>query len=542
VSEAVSTPVLIVGGGPVGLALAVLLDRFGIDHVVVERAPATTDHPKARNLTARSMELFRILGLEERIRARSLRYDEGPVGASLAFGQIYCESGTGRILGETRAQPNVNAPSPKVCVAQDVVEEALAEAASSAAHTRISWQTELVSFENGPEGVTAVLRDVPTGQESRVAARYLVACDGASSGVRAQLRVPLEGPGLLQQMVSYYYRADLGHLPHASRWTALWIIPSDPGVPFGPIVSTEPEGQRWIFIHYLENDEAPPLDEDELFRTIRAHWGIPELEIELINMVRWRMQGLLPTSFRRDSVLLAGDAAHAIPPTGGVGLNTGLADAHCLAWKLAFVLRGAAGESLLDTYELERRPAAAAAIAWATENRVQYLRTQSAAERRHEDPDGWRAALIDVNRAFDSDGLSMGWIYEQGALIDDGSPVPSVDAARYWPTDRPGARFPHLWVDAERTESTIDWFDTAFVLVCGPDADGWCRAGELAAAESSAPLVVRRLPWLIGPLSLERDGALLVRPDGHVAWRPEPGIGDPLAALKEAFATVLGKR
>ena len=536
-----SPEILIVGGGPVGLTLAVLLDRFGIEHVVVERSATTTDHPKSRSLSARSMELFRVVGLEERLRARSLRGDQGPIAASQAFGQVYCESGSGRILGETRAQAPVNAPSPNVCVAQDVVEEALADAACAAAHTTLLRATELVSFENGSAGVTAVIRDVPTGRERQVEARYLVACDGANSGIRAALGIPVEGPGQLQQMVSYYYRADLAHLPHATQSTALWIVPNDPGVPFGPIVATEPEGQRWIYIQYLEHDDDPPLADEELFRTIRAHWGIPDLELELINTVRWRLQGILPTSYRVQSVLLAGDAAHAIPPTGGVGLNTGLADAHGLAWRLAYVVRGLASEGLLDSYQVERRPVAAAAIEWATENRIQYLRTAAAAERRHEDPEGWRRALVAVNRAFDSEGLSMGWIYREGALIDDGTPMPAVDVARYWPSDRPGARFPHVWLDSARTQSTIDWFDTAFVLVCGPDADRWLEAGERVAAENALPLAVERLPWLAGPLSLARDGAALVRPDGHVAWRPPAVLLDPAAALRDALVVVLGK-
>lgn len=538
-TDALATPVLIVGGGPVGLTLALLLDRFGIDHLVVERAPTTTDHPKARGLSARSMELYRVLGLEERLRSRALRGDEGPIAAASAFGQVYCESGSGRILGETRAQAPINAPSPNVCVAQDVVEEALADAARAAAHTQLRWQTELVSFEQDEAHVNAVIRDARSGREQRVESGYLVACDGASSGVRAALGIPMEGPGRLQQMVSYYYRADLGHLPHAAKTTALWIVPSDPDVPFGPIVATDPEAQRWIFIHYLENDDDASLTDEELFRTIRAHWGIPDLPIELINVVRWRMQGLLPVSFRSGRVLLAGDAAHAIPPTGGVGLNTGLADAHGLAWRLALVVGGVAPAALLDTYEVERRPAAAAAIEWATENRIQYLKTQQAAERRHEDPEGWRQALAAVNRAFDSEGLSMGWIYAEGAVIDDGSSMPELDVARYWPTDRPGARFPHLWLDAARTRSTIDWFDTAFVLVCGPDAGDWAEAGEAVAAAGSVPLTVGRLPWVIGPITLERDGAALVRPDGHVAWRPAAGVSDKPAALRAALASII---
>ncbi|GAA5056133.1 hypothetical protein HNP84_006971 [Thermocatellispora tengchongensis] len=135
----------------------------------------------------------------------------------------------------------------------------------------------------------------------------------------------------------------------------------------------------------------------------------------------------------------------------------------------------------------------------------------------------------------------MGYVYTDGAIVDDGSPVPPYDSRRYWPTDRPGARFPHFWMDVEKTESSIDWFDTSFVLVCGPEAEGWHRAGEDLAAAGPAtggvPLRVRRLPHLLGPLTIGREGAVLVRPDGHVAWRArEAGDGTRVA---EALARVL---
>jgi tetracenomycin A2 monooxygenase-dioxygenase len=131
----------------------------------------------------------------------------------------------------------------------------------------------------------------------------------------------------------------------------------------------------------------------------------------------------------------------------------------------------------------------------------------------------------------------MGFIYGDGAVVDDGSPLPPHDPQRYWPTDRPGARFPHMWIDAEHTESTIDWFDTAFVLVCGPHAQGWEQAGLDLAASLPVRLDTRRLPHLLGPLSIGFTGAALVRPDGHVAWRTR-GPGDP-AELRSALNQVL---
>ncbi len=531
----IETPVLIAGGGPVGMALALLLGRFGIDNVIVERSRSTTEHPKARGLTGRSMEILRLLGVEDEVRAGGLRSDVSPEAASLAWTQVYCESGVGRVIGSVTPEPALNSPSPKCCVAQDVVEQALDRALADSGHTTFLRGVELAEFDNGPDGVEAVVRGVADSSEIRVRARYMAGCDGIDSQVRAALGIGTEGPGVLHQMASYFYRADLSHLPHAGRYQSLWIVPRDPEIPSGPILATDPGGQRWLFVHYLTDDEQPLTDE-QVVSVVRAHWGIPDLDVEIINMMRWRMQARLADDFRGGSVFLVGDAAHAIPPTGGIGLNSGFQDAHNLAWKLAFVLDGAAHEDLLTTYTTERRAFGAEAIAWSTRNRELQLKAAAAAGRHEEDPDAWRDALREVHRSFRSEGLAMGYAYERGALIDDGEPRREFDPEQYEPSDRPGARFPHIWLDGGRTESAIDWFGRDLVLVCGPDADGWRTAGA-AARDEGLPVDVKTLPWMAGDITFESDGAVLVRPDGHVAWRP--GRSD--AAAFEELPGVLRK-
>jgi hypothetical protein len=176
---------------------------------------------------------------------------------------------------------------------------------------------------------------------------------------------------------------------------------------------------------------------------------------------------------------------------------------------------------------------------FALRNQRRLEEMDEAFRRRDEDPETWRALLVDQDDQLHSDGQSMGYIYRSAAVVDDGSPLPAHDSRRYWPTDRPGARFPHFWMDVERTESTIDWFDTTFVLVCGPDGDVWADAGARLAGRA-APLRVRRLPHLLGPVTIGRDGAVLVRPDGHVAWRSR-GAGDP-EQLSRALGQVLAAR
>jgi 2-polyprenyl-6-methoxyphenol hydroxylase-like FAD-dependent oxidoreductase len=535
----IQTPVLIVGGGPVGMALGLLLDRFGIDHVIVEREPTTTKHPKARGITGRTMEMLRLWGIEDRVRAGGLRAEVGAEAASLAWAQVYCESGVGRMIGATNPEPTVNSPSPKCCVAQNVVEEALDDVVKAARHTTFLRETELVDFENGADGVKATVRDLRTGAPRTVRARFMAACDGSDSRVREMTGVEVVGAGYLHNMASYYYRADLAYLPHAGRYLSLWIIPQDRGVPFGPILATGPSADRWLFVHYMTEGEAP-LTEEALISVVRAHWGVPDLEVELIDMMRWRMQAVLASTFRERSVFLVGDAAHAIPPTGGLGLNTGVQDAHNLAWKLALVLRGQAEDAVLDTYSTERQPYAGAVIQWAIENRERQLRASAAAARRHEDPAEWRAALRDVDRSLQSEGLAMGWIYPEGALVPDGAEPGELDPGLYRPTDQTGARFPHMWLDAGRRRSTIDWFDTDFVLVTGSDAQEWRRVGERVAGEGTMPLAVRSLPWMAGHITFESDEAVLVRPDGHVAWRSGPvPDAEKHRALSGAMSSIL---
>lgn len=265
---------------------------------------------------------------------------------------------------------------------------------------------------------------------------------------------------------------------------------------------------------------------------------MPTLRVEPINVNFWRMSAQVAQKFRGGNIFLAGDAAHRFPPTGGMGLNSGAQDVHNLAWKLAFVLGGTADASLLDTYEMERRPVALANTAWSVGNFKRLGRVTEAYYRRHEDPVGWRETIVDLDNHLHSEGQAMGYIYEKGALIDDGEPPMPPDPRYYWPTDRPGARFPHAWQDAALTLSTIDWFDSEFVLVCAPDAAAWRSAGESLAA-TGVPLAVRTLFDLGGPFSISSEGAVLVRPDGHVAWRSRTSTPDPSSVLRDVLQVVL---
>lgn len=530
-ADRIDVPVLVVGGGPVGMAISVVLARCGVQSLVVERNPSTTEHPKSRGCTTRSMETFRLWGIEEQVRAGALPGSE--------TGSWICESITGRLIGTTRPNStNAHSPTSKSMVAQDVIEVALDELVTTFPQCDLRRSAELVDFEQDDETVIARIRSVETGQESEVRARYMVACDGAGSGVRRTLGIEMIGPDVLGTLANYYYWAETSHIPQAHRAFIYIVQPSDPSVPSARIAPSGPSADRWLWIHPLKSPDEPLLTEEEVIAHTRVHWGIPDLEVKLINTMRWRMSAQIPETFRRGRVFLCGDAAHRFPPAGGMGLNSGLQDAVNLGWKLAFVVQGQAGDSLLDTYEPERRLIAESNNEWSQGNAARLPRVEDVF--RGDDEIAIRAALDEFSLHMTSEGQGHGRVYVEGAFIPDGRPQLPHDPTTYWPTDQTGAWFPHMWLDVDLQHSTKDWFDTRFVLVCGPAASAWQQAGESVASELDAVLDVKVMPMLAGAFSFGTDGAVLVRPDGIVAWHPPAGTVDLARSLRDAVRTILG--
>ncbi|WP_268248626.1 FAD-dependent monooxygenase [Streptomyces brasiliensis] len=520
-------PVLIVGAGPVGMSLALLLERFEVESLVVERHPTTTPHPKAYGCTARTMEHFRVWGIEDRVRGAGL-----PPGSDVI---AWCESLSGPIVALTHPEPSVNTPAPKSIVPQDAIEEALDDALDARPGVDLRRQTRLESFVQDDDGVTALLRRLGDGEELTVRARFMVGCDGGSSTVRDLLGIEMEGPGALQRRATHYFRAAVGHMPHVRDVIGFLCRPRDR--PALDVLGTGPDGDRWRFIQWLKDDDEQPYSEEHLIALVREYWGIPDLHVEPINVQVWNMSAQVAKQFRQGWVFLAGDAAHRFPPAGGIGMNSGIQDVHNLAWKLVAVLAGHAGDALLDSYHTERHPLAWSNTNWSVEGFDRIEEMDKIFHNRDVDPDPWRELLIDQDKQIHCEGQAMGFVYADGAVVDDGSALPPQQPRYYWPTDRPGARFPHFWIDASHEVSSIDWFDTEFVLVCGPDATAWQQAGNKLAETTPVPLVVRVLPHMVGPLTIERDGAVLVRPDGHVAWRAKRA-GDA-TELTEALTIVL---
>ena len=529
-----STAVFIVGGGPVGLSMAILLQRFGIDFVLVERNTTTTDHPKARGTYARTMEIFRQWGIDGLMKRHAL-----PDGSDFF---TFCESMTGHEWGRTFPEPNVgHSPCWKIIQSQDTVEEELLDHARQSPVGEILYGHEFLHYREDAQGVAVTSRQVHSGETTVWQARYLIAADGAASGVRRQADIAMRGPATLAVMANEYWQADLSGVRDAALCAGWRVHAKDSPYPISTVLNTNGK-DKWLTLMPVgrEVDErAGERTDDEVVRLARAMSGVPNLDAKVINRSVWRMSRQVAESFRKGRVLLVGDSAHRFPPNGGYGMNSGIQDAHNLAWKLAFVLRGLASPRLLDSYDSERRPIAESNADFSLHNATRFLQCDEAL--RSGNVDRINFWIRDSDNHIHSIGQSLGMVYQHGAVIPDGTGQPLWDPRHYQPCDRPGARFPHLWLDVARRHSTLDWFDRDFVLVVGPKADGWVDAARQVSGSNGRTLHVRQLED-----SHEKDGlliglrgAVLVRPDGHVAWRMPWLPGDPQAALMGAFKQLL---
>ncbi|MFG2142599.1 FAD-dependent monooxygenase [Streptomyces sp. NPDC048696] len=512
-----TTSVLVVGGGPIGLTLSLLLSEYGVRHLLVEAHEGTSLHPKARGVSARSMEIFRRLGLEADIRQAGLP-------ASHVFfyrGRDLIDPDFARTGLSGGAEEGIQrTPSPGLICSQDALETVLLRRGRELAPDGIRFATRLVSFtedgEDGEdgEGVRAVLEDRATGGRHTVRADWLVGCDGAASTVRTGAGIAMEGPTGLGHFLSIRFEAPLGEVV-ADRRSASYFLTA-PGR--GGFLAVDND-RHWIYQHPYDsqNGDTPQLlnDHRRLARLVREAAGVPGLDVAVRDTMTWRMDAQLAESYRRSRVLIAGDAAHVVPPTGGHGMNTGIGDADNLAWKLAAVTQGPAGEELMDTYQAERRPVARQVIDLSLAN--SRART------------GYR---ID-------DELLLTAVYRSTAVIADGDTPdrPPLDPAREHWGGEPGGRVPHLPLAAvPGVSSTLDLVGRGFTLLTHVGDATWQRQADTAGA-AGLPVVLR--PLAAGArnatdsgdgaalLGVPSAGAVLVRPDGHIAWRaPRPPVDD----------------
>ena len=531
-------PVLISGGGPVGLAASLLLSRHGVRSLLVERHPSTALTPKARGINARTMEIFRQYGIDAAVRDAGLA--EGGTGLIVWSETLAGKEIERRVPGRATAKNMAATPVKNCLCAQDDLEPVIRRFAEAAGPGTLRFNTELTSFSQGTEGITGTLTDRTTGAETPFTARYLISAEGAQSRVRRQLGVNMVGQEKVYDSVNILFHADLTQWVQDRPAALYFVEQEDLRATFLTINGTD----RWGFlIHGPKQYGWKPQDFTPEFCTelIRKGVGVPDLEVSVLGVSPWEASAIVADRYRVGDVFLAGDAAHEMPPTGGFGLNTGVQDVHNLTWKIAAVLRGKADEALLDSYHAERQPLGQIITRNSLANALSMGRTA-------------RQSNVLPRREFlNEQGLIFGVCYQSTAVVADGTPAISVDdpVTEYVPSARPGCRAPHVWLmRGDEKISTIDLFGPHFVLLAGSKGEAWRRAAQGLGA-SSPPLIaftVGKDADLSDPdgnwheiYGVDSDGAVLVRPDGHVAWRSRSHQANPAESLRAAFDRLLGR-
>lgn len=530
--------VLIAGGGPVGLTASILLSRHGVRSLLVERHPGTAIQPKSRGINARTMELYRQCGLEGAIRAAGLPTERTGL-------IVWAETLAGKEIERRvpgRAAPANMAMSPvRNCLcAQDDLEPVLRRFAEEATLGELRFSTEMTAMTYDANGVSAVLHDRTSNTERTVRARYLISAEGAQSRVRRQLGVRMEGTERVYDSVNILFHADLTQWVQ-DRPAALYFIeqPELRGT-FLTINGTD----RWGFlIHSLSQYGFKPEDltPERCVSLVRQAAGVPDLPVSVLGVSLWEASAIVADRYSDGPVFLTGDAAHEMPPTGGFGLNTGAQDVHNLAWKLAAVLRGGADPALLDSYHAERQPLATTITSAALANALSMGRTNRVT-----------SAVLPRREFLNEQGLIFGIAYDSNAVIPDGTPPVSVadPTTEYAPNARPGSRAPHVWLQrGEQRLSIIDLFRQNFTLLAGKDGAAWIDAARKTEWPAWPPLLAYRIGAdLTHPdgnwhtvYGVQSDGAVLVRPDGYVAWRSPSAVRDPQHSLSDAAARLFGR-
>jgi len=528
-SAVTRVPVLVVGGGPVGLSTALFLTRHGIAPMLVERRDATSRLPRAPGIQARTLEIFKSAGLEKQIRALEMGdshpYFEGGILRTPTLSEI----DTAEVVEAPSLDGPEISPMRVMGCGQDRYERVLLEHARDGGAT-VEFQTKLVSFSTDSDGVTAVLESVVDGTQRTVQAGYLVAADGASSYVRRTLGIEQHGRGTVFHALSIYFRAPrLESIMHDRKFILCYAMKGPTVMTLSRLHGCDPWAGAALYDPAKES--LSEFTEERCIQVVRDAAGVPDLEVEIVDTVPWEGAQRVASTFRAGRVFLAGDAAHVHPPAGGFGANTGIHDAHNLAWKLAAVLNGWAGDALLDSYDAERRPLGTAMAEQALlRNRIRHgLATE-------ED----RAQMVDDII------VTLGYRYTSSAIAGGGHPLVLTPGLSL--TGQPGTRAPHVWLrrDGERI-SAIDLFSDAFVVLAGPDAEAWSDAAAAVAEDVDVPLRTYRIgadlledgtDWARA-YGVSRSGAVLIRPDGFVAWRTPGSAPDPKAVLTTLLPTLV---
>jgi 2-polyprenyl-6-methoxyphenol hydroxylase-like FAD-dependent oxidoreductase len=526
------TAVVIVGGGPVGLALAVELGWRGIACILVEQTDGAITTPKMNEVNVRTMEFCRRWGIADSVQ-------NCPFPADYPVDVVFVTNLAGYELGRVpRAARNSAQPEPfspmrfQVC-SQIWFDPILQNFARALPTVTLLYRHRLTSFEQSASGVSAEIVDLATGANTRIEADYLVGCDGTNSSIRDALGIELLGAGTIGHPVHMFFRTP-NLLERFGRAPGTFFFPVDREGVWGSLRVIDPVNGMWRLMADDTDGTVTPGSVDREFYLRRAIGR--DLDVEWIGVSIWHRRSVVAERYSRDRVLLAGDAVHQLSPTGALGMNSGIGDAVDLGWKLAAVIDGWAGPHLLASYDAERRPVGARNVKMAT--RFYHSVNEFGDVHASIEDDGREGEALrqqlgerlvrDVGPEFRTIGLQIGYRYEDSPIcVADGTDAPPDTAETYSPSARPGARAPHAWLRDGR--SILDLFGRGFVLLRFGDAPT-CAELQAAAASRGVPLTIKTLDDPAAA-QLYECRLVLVRPDGHVAWRSDSAPPDPAGLI-----------
>jgi len=579
-SGVIETDVLIVGSGPAGLTTAVGLASEKVDHIVITKYQWTANTPRAHITNQGAMEIFRDYGIEEDVKEKATA--QGLMGDT-----VFCTSLVGEEIGRIRtwgihprrkADYVLSSPTENCDIPQDLLEPILLARAAEQG-TKIRFNTEFIRFEQDSTGVTTTVLDRITGAEYTIRSKYLIGADGGRSKVVEQAGLPMEGQMDIAGSMNIVFKADLtkfvAHRPSVLYWV---LQPGSTigGIGLGLIRMVRPWNEWLIVWGYDITKPAPVVTDEMAISVVRNLVGDPNLEVEITSTSVWGNNKMYAKEYNNGRVFAMGDATHRHPPSNGLGSNTSVQDAYNLAWKLAYVLKGKAGEKLLDTYSQERAPIGKQIVLRANKSIEEFgailealdvlgtndpvVMQRNIEARRDNTPEGakrredLRKALELKDYEFNAHGVEMGQRYASSAVVKDGTQEPAYSKDPelfYHPTTWPGARLPHVWLGKESHKvSTKDLGGKgSFTLFTGISGSAWAKSAQDVSRELNIDLNA----YIIGPSQeytdlyddwarmreVNEEGCVLVRPDNYVGWRSNSMPKDPHADLLHAIKSIL---
>ncbi|MEM7181299.1 MAG: FAD-dependent monooxygenase [Spirochaetota bacterium] len=557
--DSMTTEVLIIGGGPTGMVSGLCLAKLGIRNIILERRATLMEHPKAHELSARSIEILQDLGFSYEELAEEAS-DKNTAARILFCNSINEEYGRIDLRAngiEEKYKQHLRSPEPYLNISQTELERVMRRHIEKS-QTKLLLNHQWESFTQEADGVNCIVRRLSDGTSTAIKSRYVICADGAGGRTRLALGIKMHGPERIQDFVNAYFTNDLSEYVNTTA-KLYWICKPECA---GTFIAHHPK-KRWVY-HlpiYPPYEKVEDYTPEILQLRIRDALAAPNMDIQIESISHWRMTAQVAERFRQENCFLVGDTAHRFPPTGGLGMNSGIGDAHNLCWKLKAVLREGANPALLDTYETERRPViernceesrrnyqdifAVPGVLGANPDKLEKLAVLMSYVPLRFLPNAWKKALTRrflklvgyfATRSykkpgvsahmqetiaaqighFDRIGLDLGYSYTNSKMNQ-----PSNRVTEYQPNTKPGSRFPHFPIDQEGLLSSHEYLDyNSWTLWLGTSTEKWTTTITLSKRLPTVKVIqieYKSMAWQ--HLGISSDGAVLVRPDGHVAWR-----------------------